>query len=82
MIGSAISFDPTRPVYEDYEGNVGLGYYTWMNGGKPITLAAANPVADLELADKLEKQNVLSVTLPRLQGARIGRPALQSEYGL
>ena len=55
MIGSAISFDPTRPVYEDYEGNVGLGYYTWMNGGKPITLAAANPVADLELADKLEK---------------------------
>ena len=26
-----------------------------MNGGKPITLAAANPVADLELADKLEK---------------------------
>lgn len=55
VIGSAISFDPTRPVYEDYEGNVGLGYYTWMNGGKPITLAAANPVADLELADKLEK---------------------------
>ena len=41
VIGSAISFDPTRPVYEDYEGNVGLGYYTWMNGGKPITLAAA-----------------------------------------
>lgn len=55
VIGSALSFDPTRPVYEDYEGNVGLGYYTWMNGGKPITLAAANPVADLELADKLEK---------------------------
>lgn len=55
VIGSAISFDPTRPVYEDYEGNVGLGYYTWMNDGKPITLAAANPVADLELADKLEK---------------------------
>lgn len=55
VIGSAISFDPTRPVYEDYEGNVGLGYYTWMNSGKPITLAAANPVADLELADKLEK---------------------------
>ena len=40
VIGSAISFDPTRPVYGDYEGNVGLGYYTWMNGGKPITLAA------------------------------------------
>lgn len=54
-IGSAVSFDPTRPVYEDYEGNVGLGYYVWMNGGKPITLAAANPVAELELTDKLDK---------------------------
>lgn len=55
VIGSAVSFDPTRPVYETYPDNVGLGYYMWMNNGKPITLAAANPVAELELADKQNK---------------------------
>lgn len=53
VIGSAISFDPTRPVYENYPDNVGLGYYVWMNGGQPVTLAASNPVADLKLSDKL-----------------------------
>lgn len=52
-IGSAIGFDPTRPVYESYPGNVGLGYYTWMNGGAPISLAAVNPVSDLNLSQKL-----------------------------
>lgn len=53
-IGSAISFDPTRPVYESYPGNVGLGYYMWMDGsGKPRSQAAANPVAELKLSDKL-----------------------------
>ena len=54
-IGAAVSFDPTRPVYETYPDNVGLGYYTWMNGGVPITLAAANPVSLLELGDKSNK---------------------------
>ncbi|WP_300601975.1 TonB-dependent receptor [Niabella sp.] len=54
VIGSAITFDPTRPVYQTYPDSTGLGYYVWMNGGKPVTLAASNPVADLELADKLD----------------------------
>lgn len=53
VVGSAISFDPTRPVHQDNPDDVGLGYYVWMNGGKPVTLAAANPVADLLLSDKL-----------------------------
>lgn len=55
VIGSAISFDPTRPVHADYPDNIGLGYYMWMKEGTPIVLAAANPVSELELSDKLYK---------------------------
>ncbi|MBK5720291.1 TonB-dependent receptor [Dysgonomonas sp. Marseille-P4677] len=64
-IGAATFFDPTRPVYENYEGNMGLGYYMWMNGDKPITLASSNPVADLMLPDKLDvtKRSIGSVAL-------------------
>ncbi|NDV67873.1 TonB-dependent receptor [Dysgonomonas sp. 25] len=54
-IGSAISFDPTRPVHETYAGQMGLGYYMWLDGGVPITLAASNPVSDLRLPNKLDK---------------------------
>jgi iron complex outermembrane receptor protein len=57
VIGSAVSFDPTRPVNETYPNNVGLGYYTWMNNGVPIVLAPSNPVADIELSDRLDKTN-------------------------
>lgn len=57
VIGSAASFDPTRPVYENYPNNVGLGYYMWMKDGVPTVLAATNPVADLKLTDKLDKTN-------------------------
>ena len=57
VIGSANGFDPTRPVYQTYPGNVGLGYFTWMNGGVPISLAAVNPVSSLELGDRLNKTN-------------------------
>ena len=57
-IGSAISFDPTRPVYQSYPGDVGLGYYVWMDdSGKPRSLAATNPVAELELTKKLHTIN-------------------------
>lgn len=55
VIGSAISFDPTRPVRENYPDNVGLGYFTWMVGGAPIVIAPNNPVAELELSDKQNK---------------------------
>lgn len=57
VIGSAVSFDPTRPVNETYPNSVGLGYYTWMNNGVPIVLAPSNPVADFELSDRLDKTN-------------------------
>ena len=57
-IGSAISFDPTRPVHQSYPGDVGLGYYVWMDdSGKPRSLAATNPVAELELIKKLHTIN-------------------------
>lgn len=53
---SASTFDPTRPVYADYPNNVGLGYFMWMDeNGNPISKAAGNPVASLELTDKLQK---------------------------
>jgi len=55
IIGTAVSFDPTRPVHESYTNNVGLGYFTWMSGGAPIAIASSNPVADLYLTDKLDK---------------------------
>ena len=52
-IGSATFFDPTRPVYESYSEDMGLGYYMWLNrNGTPINLAASNPVADLDLINK------------------------------
>ncbi|MBD1422132.1 SusC/RagA family TonB-linked outer membrane protein [Sphingobacterium chuzhouense] len=54
-IGSAIGFDPTRPVYESYASEMGLGYYMWMDSGVPIVLAPSNPLSDLELPDRLEK---------------------------
>lgn len=47
-IGSAITFDPTKPVKVD-GGNPYGGYYTWTNqNGNPITIAPANPVALLQ----------------------------------
>lgn len=55
IIGNAATFDPTRPIYETYPNNVGLGYYTWLNEGAPITIATSNPVADLKLANRLDK---------------------------
>lgn len=54
VISGAIAFDPTRPVYANNADNVGLGYYLWMNGGKPIPQAPSNPLSDLKLADKLD----------------------------
>ncbi|MDR4987629.1 MAG: SusC/RagA family TonB-linked outer membrane protein [Bacteroidales bacterium] len=47
-IGSAVSFDPTKPVRVD-SPNFG-GYYTWLEGDMPITYAI-NPVALLDLTN-------------------------------
>jgi TonB-linked SusC/RagA family outer membrane protein len=55
VTNDAIFFDPTRPVHETYDNNVGLGYYTWMTGGVPIAIAPNNPVAELKLSDNKNK---------------------------
>jgi iron complex outermembrane receptor protein len=49
-IGSAISFDPTKPVYS---GNKNWGgYYEWLQANSaPIDLSTRNPVALLNLRD-------------------------------
>ncbi len=45
-IGSAVSFDPTKPVYD--QGNAYGGFYTWTQpNGDPNTLAPNNPMAQL-----------------------------------
>ena len=47
-IGSAVAFDPTKPVYSG-SSKYG-GYYTWLQAnGDPNTLAPTNPVALLDL---------------------------------
>ncbi|WP_430812094.1 MULTISPECIES: SusC/RagA family TonB-linked outer membrane protein [unclassified Carboxylicivirga] len=52
-IGTAVSFDPTKPVY-DQNSPYG-GYYTWVDDSepkpKPIPIATMNPVAQLNLRD-------------------------------
>lgn len=49
-IGSAVSFDPTQPIY-DNNSPYG-GYFTWTdNAGVRNTLASANPLALLNLRD-------------------------------
>jgi TonB-dependent starch-binding outer membrane protein SusC len=46
-VGSAVSFDPTQPVYAN---NKYGGYFEWLQAdGKPIDLSTRNPLALLEL---------------------------------
>ena len=55
-IGSAVSFDPTQPVYNT-TGKYG-GYYEWLQtDGKPIDLATRNPLALLELRNNTSDVN-------------------------
>lgn len=75
-IGSAVSFDPTQPVF-DQASQYG-GYFTWVDGptGNPNTLAPANPVALLDLREDLSDvtRYVTSATvdyrLPFVEGLR------------
>ena len=46
-IGSAVTFDPTKPVYDESNTKFG-GYYLWMDGARPKQLAPRNPLALLE----------------------------------
>lgn len=58
VVASAVSFDPTRPVYESNAGNYGLGYFTWLSSsGQPLTIADSNPVAALDLRNSTAKIN-------------------------
>lgn len=51
-IGSAVQFDPTKPVY-DSESPYG-GYWGWLQAnGDPVTQATSNPVALLNLREDL-----------------------------
>ncbi|MBT6765437.1 MAG: SusC/RagA family TonB-linked outer membrane protein, partial [Prolixibacteraceae bacterium] len=52
-IGSAVGFDPTKPVYSD--SDVYGGYYTWteQNSNNPNTLAPSNPMAQLMMHEDL-----------------------------
>lgn len=47
-IGSAIQFDPTKPVYANNQFG---GYYEWINGTVPNPNAPRNPVALIEQQD-------------------------------
>ena len=50
-IGSAIFFDPTKPVKGSNPGQF-AGYYTWLDSsGKKLALSPTNPVALLNLSD-------------------------------
>lgn len=52
VVGSAVSYDPTRPVKTGSATattDPGLGYFIWMNGNSPMAIQADNPVAVLEL---------------------------------
>ena len=49
-IGSAVFFDPTKPVFGS-SSNYG-GYYTWLDStGKKLALSPTNPLALLNLSD-------------------------------
>jgi TonB-linked SusC/RagA family outer membrane protein len=58
VVAGALSFDPTRPVRATNSNDYGLGYFTWLSSaGQPLTIADANPVADLELRNSKAKIN-------------------------
>ena len=53
-IGTAATFDPTQPVYQ--EGSVYGGYFEWLNAdGSPNTLAPRNPLSLLEQRNNVGK---------------------------
>lgn len=54
-IGSAVSFDPTQPVYE--KGSPYGGYWEWTNSAGLMSLATRNPVALLEQYHSLSHAN-------------------------
>ena len=59
-------------LFTDYEGNVGLGYYTWMNGGKPSRWPLRIRLPIWNWLTNSKKQNVLSGNIALdYKGARL-----------
>jgi TonB-dependent starch-binding outer membrane protein SusC len=55
-IGSAVTFDPSQPVYSSNKKYA--GYWAWLQpNGDPVTVATTNPVAQLMLQDDEAKVN-------------------------
>ena len=66
VVGSALSYDPTRPVKTGSATSAtdpGLGYFIWMNGNAPMAIQGDNPIAQLDLQDMRNKSIVLSAML-------------------
>ena len=56
-IGTAVFFDPTRPVLSDDTSSYG-GYFEWlMPNGNPSVLSPRNPVGLLNLREDLQRNN-------------------------
>ena len=58
VVGDALSYDPTRPVKTGSATaatDPGLGYFIWKNGESPMAIQTDNPVAVLELQDRVNK---------------------------
>lgn len=58
VVVNALRYDPTRPVRtgsSTASTDPGLGYFIWMNGNSPMAIQTDNPVAQLELEDRLNK---------------------------
>ncbi len=48
-IGSAISFDPTKPVFDS--ASPYNNYYTWLKDGRKLSLSPTNPLALIDLTN-------------------------------
>lgn len=60
VVNNALRYDPTRPVMtgsSTASTDPGLGYFIWTNGGAPMAIQTDNPVAMLELDDRLNTVN-------------------------
>lgn len=55
-IGTAVGFDPTKPIYSGNASKYG-GFWEWELGGKPLGLAPRNPLGLLQLRDNRSTVN-------------------------
>lgn len=57
VVGNALRYDPTRPVMaSSYDATTpGLGYFIWKNGDSPMAIQTDNPVATIDLDQRVNK---------------------------